>query len=141
MAFIGAQVRMGRGGWFIAEIAIVKIAILVMVVLLTYMLPQRVVGVFAAERQIIFVVYLIANALGVWRYFCGAEHRELTLRVLFFLDIGFVIYLSKYLAMDRGVLMMVLAGLVAEGETIIEGAECIGDSFPGFEKSLAALTG
>lgn len=111
---------MGRGGRFIAEIAIVKIAIFVMIVLLTYILPQRVVSVFPAERQIIFVVYLLANALGVWRYFCGAEHRELTLRVLFFLDIGFVIYLSKYLAMDRGVLMMVLAGLVVY-ETLVVG--------------------
>jgi len=111
---------MGRGGRFIAEIAIVKIAILVMVVLLTYMLPQRVAGVFPAERQIIFVVYLLANALGVWRYFAGAEHRELTLRVLFFLDIGFIIYLSKYLALDRGVLLMVLAGLVVY-ETLVVG--------------------
>jgi len=34
---------------------------------------------------------------------------------------------------------LVIAGLVAEGETTIEGAECIADSFPGFEETLRAL--
>ncbi len=32
---------------------------------------------------------------------------------------------------------LAVAGLVAEGETVVEGAECIGDSFPGFEETLA----
>ena len=41
----------------------------------------------------------------------------------------------------RLAMSLAVAGLVAEEETIIEGAECIGDSFPGFEESLAALTG
>jgi 3-phosphoshikimate 1-carboxyvinyltransferase len=29
-----------------------------------------------------------------------------------------------------------VAGLFAEGETIVQDAECIGDSYPGFEKAL-----
>ncbi len=41
----------------------------------------------------------------------------------------------------RLAMSLAVAGLVAEGETIVEGAECIGDSFPGFEESWAALTG
>jgi 3-phosphoshikimate 1-carboxyvinyltransferase len=40
----------------------------------------------------------------------------------------------------RLAMSLAIAGLVAEGETIIEGAECIADSFPGFEEILAALT-
>ena len=39
----------------------------------------------------------------------------------------------------RLAMSLAVAGLVAEGETIIEGAECIGDSFPGFEERLAVL--
>jgi diguanylate cyclase (GGDEF)-like protein len=120
MAFIrGTQVRMGRGGRFIAEITIVKVAILMLVFLLTYLLPQRVVGVFPGERQILFAVYLIANALGLWRYFSGVAHRELTLRVLFVLDISFIIYLSKYFALDRGMLLMILAGLVVYESLVV----------------------
>jgi len=39
----------------------------------------------------------------------------------------------------RLAMSLAIAGLVAEGETTIEGAECIVDSFPGFEESLRAL--
>jgi 3-phosphoshikimate 1-carboxyvinyltransferase len=39
----------------------------------------------------------------------------------------------------RLAMSLATAGLVAEGETIIEGAECIADSFPGFEEILRAL--
>ena len=39
----------------------------------------------------------------------------------------------------RLAMSLAIAGLVAEGETIIEGAECIADSFPGFEETLRAL--
>jgi 3-phosphoshikimate 1-carboxyvinyltransferase len=39
----------------------------------------------------------------------------------------------------RLAMSLAIAGLVAEGETIIEGAECITDSFPGFEETLRAL--
>jgi len=39
----------------------------------------------------------------------------------------------------RLAMSLVIAGLVAEGETTIEGAECIADSFPGFEETLRAL--
>ncbi len=34
---------------------------------------------------------------------------------------------------------LAVAGLLAEGATAIEGAECIPDSFPGFERTLARL--
>ena len=40
----------------------------------------------------------------------------------------------------RMAMSLAMAGLVAEGETTIDGAECIVDSFPGFEETLAALT-
>jgi 3-phosphoshikimate 1-carboxyvinyltransferase len=40
----------------------------------------------------------------------------------------------------RLAMSLAIAGLVAEGETTIEGAECIADSFPGFEGILRALT-
>ncbi len=40
----------------------------------------------------------------------------------------------------RLAMSLAIAGLVAEGETTIEGAECIADSFPGFEGILGALT-
>jgi 3-phosphoshikimate 1-carboxyvinyltransferase len=39
----------------------------------------------------------------------------------------------------RLAMSLVIAGLVAEGETTIEGTECIADSFPGFEEILRAL--
>ncbi|MBL7184274.1 MAG: 3-phosphoshikimate 1-carboxyvinyltransferase, partial [Anaerolineae bacterium] len=39
----------------------------------------------------------------------------------------------------RLAMSLAIAGLVAEGETAIEGAECIADSFPGFEETLRAL--
>jgi len=39
----------------------------------------------------------------------------------------------------RLAMSLAIAGLVAEGETTIEGAECIADSFPGFEEILRAL--
>jgi 3-phosphoshikimate 1-carboxyvinyltransferase len=39
----------------------------------------------------------------------------------------------------RLAMSLAIAGLVAEGETTIEGAECIADSFPGFEEVLTAL--
>ena len=39
----------------------------------------------------------------------------------------------------RLAMSLAVAGLVAEGETIVEGAECIGDSFPGFEETLRGL--
>ncbi len=41
----------------------------------------------------------------------------------------------------RIAMMLAVAGLVARGETIIEGAECVEVSFPGFFDALAALTG
>ncbi len=34
---------------------------------------------------------------------------------------------------------LAVAGLVAEGQTIIDNADCIADSFPGFERTLARL--
>ncbi len=34
---------------------------------------------------------------------------------------------------------LAVAGLVAEGETVIENADCIADSFPGFDRTLARL--
>lgn len=34
---------------------------------------------------------------------------------------------------------LAVAGLVAEGETVVDGAECIADSFPGFAKTLVKL--
>ncbi|MFQ5813980.1 MAG: 3-phosphoshikimate 1-carboxyvinyltransferase, partial [Anaerolineae bacterium] len=40
----------------------------------------------------------------------------------------------------RLAMSLAIAGLVAEGETTIEGAECIVDSFPGFEETLRALS-
>ncbi len=39
----------------------------------------------------------------------------------------------------RLAMSLAIAGLVAEGKTTVEGAECIADSFPGFEKTLRAL--
>ncbi len=40
----------------------------------------------------------------------------------------------------RLAMSLAIAGLAAEGETTIEGAECIADSFPGFEEMLRALS-
>jgi len=39
----------------------------------------------------------------------------------------------------RLAMSLAIAGLVAEGETTVEGSECIADSFPGFEEVLTAL--
>ena len=39
----------------------------------------------------------------------------------------------------RMAMALAVAGLLAEGETVIEDAGCIADSFPGFERTLAAL--
>lgn len=39
----------------------------------------------------------------------------------------------------RLAMSLIVAGLLAEGETIVEGTECIEDSFPGFEGILTAL--
>lgn len=39
----------------------------------------------------------------------------------------------------RLAMALTVAGLIAEGETIVEGAECIRDSFPGFVPSLREL--
>jgi len=41
----------------------------------------------------------------------------------------------------RLAMSLAIAGLLAEGETTIGGAECIVDSFPGFEETLRALRG
>jgi 3-phosphoshikimate 1-carboxyvinyltransferase len=41
----------------------------------------------------------------------------------------------------RLAMSLAVAGLVAGGEIIVEGAECIGDSFPEFAATLARLTG
>ncbi len=41
----------------------------------------------------------------------------------------------------RLAMSLAIAGLVAGGETTIEGVECIADSFPGFEKVLTDLEG
>jgi 3-phosphoshikimate 1-carboxyvinyltransferase len=38
----------------------------------------------------------------------------------------------------RLAMALAVAGLIAEGETIIEGWECVGDSFPGFANLLSA---
>ena len=35
---------------------------------------------------------------------------------------------------------LAVAGLVAEGETVVQNADCIADSFPGFEDILGELT-
>jgi 3-phosphoshikimate 1-carboxyvinyltransferase len=40
----------------------------------------------------------------------------------------------------RLAMSLAIAGLVADGETTVEGAECIADSFPGFEATLRGLT-
>ena len=40
----------------------------------------------------------------------------------------------------RVAMAMAIAGLVAGGETHVDDAECISDSFPGFEEALAKLT-
>jgi 3-phosphoshikimate 1-carboxyvinyltransferase len=39
----------------------------------------------------------------------------------------------------RLAMSLAIAGLIAEGETTVEGAECIVDSFPGFEETLRFL--
>jgi 3-phosphoshikimate 1-carboxyvinyltransferase len=36
-------------------------------------------------------------------------------------------------------MMLAVAGLIAEGETVIEGAECVDVSFPGFFDALASV--
>lgn len=41
----------------------------------------------------------------------------------------------------RIAMTLAIAGLIASGETIVEGAECVDVSFPGFFDALAALTG
>lgn len=41
----------------------------------------------------------------------------------------------------RLAMALVVAGLVAEGETVVHGCDCIPDSFPGFEALLAGLGG
>jgi len=41
----------------------------------------------------------------------------------------------------RLAMSLAVAGLVAGGETTVEGVECIGDSFPGFPETLERLTG
>ena len=40
----------------------------------------------------------------------------------------------------RLAMALVVAGLIAEGEVVIENAECIGDSFPGFVRLMRRLT-
>jgi len=40
----------------------------------------------------------------------------------------------------RLAMALAVAGLVASGQTVIAGAECIGESFPGFEDSLRSLS-
>jgi 3-phosphoshikimate 1-carboxyvinyltransferase len=39
----------------------------------------------------------------------------------------------------RVAMSLVLAGLLAEGETVVEDAHCVVDSFPGFVETLQAL--
>jgi len=39
----------------------------------------------------------------------------------------------------RLAMSLIVAGLLAEGETVVEGTECIEDSFPGFEETLTIL--
>ena len=39
----------------------------------------------------------------------------------------------------RIAMMLIIAGLIAEGETIIEGAECVDISFPGFFGKIESL--
>jgi 3-phosphoshikimate 1-carboxyvinyltransferase len=39
----------------------------------------------------------------------------------------------------RLAMALAVAGLVAEGETTIRNTDCIADSFPGFERTLAQL--
>lgn len=41
----------------------------------------------------------------------------------------------------RLAMALAVAGLIADGETVVQGSECIGDSFPGFEAALAHLGG
>jgi 3-phosphoshikimate 1-carboxyvinyltransferase len=41
----------------------------------------------------------------------------------------------------RIAMMLAIAGLIAAGETMIEGAECVDVSFPGFFDALASATG
>jgi len=36
---------------------------------------------------------------------------------------------------------LVVAGLVADGETVVEDTECIGTSYPGFLETINALAG
>jgi 3-phosphoshikimate 1-carboxyvinyltransferase len=38
-------------------------------------------------------------------------------------------------------MMLAIAGLIAQGETVIEGAECVDVSFPGFFEALASVIG
>ena len=41
----------------------------------------------------------------------------------------------------RLAMALVVAGLIATGETVVEGVTCIADSFPGFEATVASLGG
>ena len=41
----------------------------------------------------------------------------------------------------RLAMTLAIAGLIAEGETVVRGAERIADSYPGFEQALTTLTG
>ena len=45
----------------------------------------------------------------------------------------------KLVAMLVGAMALVVAGLIAEGETIVDGAEVIDDSFPGFVGLMRGL--
>jgi 3-phosphoshikimate 1-carboxyvinyltransferase len=40
----------------------------------------------------------------------------------------------------RLAMSLAVAGLLAEGETVIEGWECVADSFPGFDEILHSIT-
>jgi len=89
-----------------------KVAFLTLFWVATFFMPPPEYTLPIAERVVVLLLFLLANAVAAYGY-CFREARgAATLRTLFALDLFFILYLAKYYLAYQSLLGLLLVGVI-----------------------------
>lgn len=97
---------------YLLEISLIKVAFLVLFWVTTYSLRPATELWFPYVRELVLILFLLANAACIY-FLCYREApAKPMLRTLFGLDVFFTLYLAVFLYTSHGLLLLMLASLI-----------------------------